>query len=168
MLTRNIWVEMGLCNGSTGKVFHIIYKDGQFPPALPIAVLVKFDNYSGPSFNEISGLVPVTASIGISNTTDNMERQQLPLKLSWAITIHKSQDLTFSKAIIDLGRTEKVAGLAYVALSRVKALSDLLIEPTSHERLLAVKLSNNFIYRRKEEARIQELDKLTYDSYNLI
>ena len=116
-------------------------------------------NYSGPSVNDISGLVPVTPNIGILNTTDNMERQQLPLKLSWAITIHKSQGLTLSKAIIDIGRTEKVAGLAYVTLSRVKALSDLLIEPTSHERLLAVKLSNNFIYRRKEEEEIRQINK---------
>ena len=45
MLTRNLWIEKGLCNGSTGKVFHVIYKNGQQPPFLPVAVLVKFDSY---------------------------------------------------------------------------------------------------------------------------
>ena len=39
MLTRNLWLEKGLCNGSMGYVRDIIYKDGQYPPALPIAVI---------------------------------------------------------------------------------------------------------------------------------
>ena len=43
MLTRNLWTEHGLCNGSMGIVTDIIYKEGDAPPALPIAVIVKFD-----------------------------------------------------------------------------------------------------------------------------
>ena len=46
-------------------------------------------------------------------------------KLSWAVTIHRFLGHTVQKDIVDLGPTEKVAGLAYVALSRVKNLSDL-------------------------------------------
>ena len=82
------------------------------------------------------------------------------------ITIHKSQGLTISKAIVDLGPTEKIAGLAYVSLSRVQKLTDLLIEPTSHERLVAVRKSANFKYRLKEEESLQQLDRLTCQNYN--
>ena len=62
----------------------------------------------------------------------------------------------------DLGLSEKVAGLAYVAVSRVRNLSDLLIEPTSHDRLVAVQNSSNFIYRCTEEKRLDRLDQETY------
>lgn len=47
-------------------------------------------------------------------------RQQLPLKLAWAMTIHKCEGLTLSKAWIDLGSSERSPGITYVALSRVK------------------------------------------------
>ena len=49
------------------------------------------------------------------------ERQQLPLKLAWALTIHKSQCLTLPKAVIDLGKSERTPGISYVAISRVKS-----------------------------------------------
>ena len=48
MLTRNLWVEKGLCNGAMGVVKDIIFKHDQQPPTLPIAVIVQFENYSGP------------------------------------------------------------------------------------------------------------------------
>ena len=83
---------------------------------MPLAVIVKFDCYNGPAFHNTQGPVPI---ISISNTFENMERKQLPLKLSWAITMHKSQGLTLPKSVLDLGLSEKVAGLAYVAVSRV-------------------------------------------------
>ena len=51
MLTRNLWTEKGLCNGSMGTISDIIYKRGDKPPALPIAIMIKFDStYTGPSF----------------------------------------------------------------------------------------------------------------------
>ncbi|MDR1369666.1 MAG: AAA family ATPase, partial [Dysgonamonadaceae bacterium] len=51
---------------------------------------------------------------------------QYPVKLAWAITIHKSQGLTFTKAIIDIG-SSFAAGQAYVALSRCTTLDGIVL-----------------------------------------
>jgi len=52
--------------------------------------------------------------------------RQYPVRLAWAITIHKSQGLTFDKAIIDAGASF-AAGQVYVALSRLRGLEGLVL-----------------------------------------
>jgi len=57
---------------------------------------------------------------------------QYPLKLAWAITIHKSQGLTFDRVVIDFGDGTFASGQAYVALSRVKTFEGLFLKKRIH------------------------------------
>ena len=73
-------------------------------------------------FDEASGklketLVPITLA----------EFKQIPLRLAWAVTIHKSQGQTYDEVQIDMGRGAFSPGQTYVALSRVRALEGLYL-----------------------------------------
>lgn len=62
---------------------------------------------------------------------------QYPLRLAWAVTIHKSQGLTFDRVIIDLGRGTFSHGQLYVALSRCTSLEGIVLKkPVSKKHIL--------------------------------
>jgi len=168
MLTRNLWTEAGLCNGTMGTVKDIIFSENHSSPMLPIAIIIQFDkDYIGPSFcKDTPNCVPIYPVTSSSNSFgNNLERMQFPLRLAWSMTIHKSQGLTLKKCWIDLGTSERVAGLTYAALSRVCKISDLVIEPVTFERLHSVKKTSNYKYRLLEEARLERLAQDTLHNH---
>jgi len=59
---------------------------------------------------------------------------QYPLKLAWALTIHKSQGLTFNSVVIDIGRGAFAGGQTYVALSRCRSLEGITMRSTVNPR----------------------------------
>src|SRR5512146_2748675 len=139
MLTRNLWANVGLVNGAQGTVYDISWKEGadvlRDPPEV---VMVAFDDYSGPAFTMPCGeelrrgeklVVPILRvrqnfMVGASSCY----REQFPLLVSYAITVHKSQGITLDKVVSDISAPEFASGLSYVAVSRVKTLGGLMFE----------------------------------------
>lgn len=86
--------------------------------------------------------------------------RQYPLKLAWAITIHKSQGLTFERALIDASASF-AHGQTYVALSRCKTLEGVVLSaPLSAKAII----SDNAVNAFTTEARLNEPDEKRFNS----
>lgn len=118
MMLKNNFAKDGIINGSIGIVRSFDNKKG-YP-------IVEFTNgalltippneWAVSKFNENTAQVEVEAMM-----------IQIPLVLSWAITVHKSQGMTLEKIRCNLG-SAFAEGQVYVAISRVKSLNGLFIE----------------------------------------
>ena len=131
MLTSNLNVEDGLVNGVMGTIKCILPEDNS---TLPSAIAILFDHNSIGNNTKRSqsnlntnyaNCVFVKPSIdSFKFKTMSIQRHQYPLKLCWAVTIHKVQGKTVDRAVVSLKRIFK-EGMAYVALSRVTKLEGL-------------------------------------------
>ena len=103
MLVKNIDTEVGLVNGAMGIIMEFVQG---YPE-------VKFDN----------GIIRVIKEENWEINVDGLKAKvkQLPLMISYACTVHKSQSLTLKNAILDLGDVF-AEHMVYVALSRVSSL----------------------------------------------
>jgi hypothetical protein len=96
---------------------------------------------------------------------------QYPIRLAWAITIHKSQGLTFEKAIIDAGKAF-APGQVYVALSRCTSLEGLVLHSRIHAGAIrtdqqVLDFSSRF-HREDELERLLEGEKLVFWASQLL
>lgn len=102
--------------------------------------------------------------------------EQYPLKLAWAVTVHKSQGLTFEKAILDLSGAF-AQGQVYVALSRLTAIEGLVLSskiPTegfgisqSMQDFVASKTSQEELTSKLDAERKSYLNRLTASTFDL-
>ena len=104
-----------ICNGSQGVIVRMTETATTGLQPLPV---VRFNNGLEMTVNYHTWLSENIPGIGVS---------QIPLILSWAITIHKSQGATLERCIIDIGDRVFEAGQSYVALSRIKSLEGVSI-----------------------------------------
>ncbi len=144
MLLTNLAIESKLINGSVGVV-EKMYDD---------CVEVRFANGTFPiepfkwemKQNEID-------VFGQMKRVPIASRKQIPLKLAWSITVHKSQGATLDRAEVDASEAF-ACGQIYVALSRVRNLSSLKLKRFSPTKITVSKKCIDF-YRKADEDKAQ-------------
>jgi len=96
-----------------------------------LGTVVKFEKNTDLPVVELTNGRTITVKPETWELMDGEKRRaqimQLPLRLAWAITVHKSQGMTLDAARIDLSRAF-VEGMGYVALSRVRSLKHLILD----------------------------------------
>ncbi|CAM9503832.1 unnamed protein product, partial [Heterosigma akashiwo] len=117
MLTRNKDLKRGLVNGSRGVVERFV--EGSDGGPIPV---VRFDSGRVLEVKKVEAV-----RYNPQGGPGCLVRRQIPLKLAWAVTVHKSQGTTLTRALLDISSAFEY-GQCYVALSRVRTIDGLWLE----------------------------------------
>ena len=162
MLTSNLCVDMGLISGAVGTVVAICYCSGEPWPSLLVAVTIRFASQRGPTlFDGTVPIIPLRCTWFTSGGSCSC--LQLPLKLAWAVTFHKAQDLTLDKAVIDISKREFSAGLTFFACWRVCHVKDFFFNHSFPFQRVA-----NLANSRCLQERLLEYTKLLLLDKNMV
>ena len=113
VLRRNLNITEGWINGTLCEVLSVM------PNCILVCKLgLPNDRYPIPKTRQ---------KIEIKGASYSILRSQFPVQLSYAVTVHRVQGLTVDKAIVVLNNNFFASGQAYVALSRVRNLQDLML-----------------------------------------
>ena len=118
MCLANLDTDSGICNGSQGIVVDFV--GGTTVP------VVKF-------LNGIT--MPISPKVYQHGDYPRLGIEQVPLRLAWAFTIHKSQGVTLDLAQMDLGSNIFEYGQSYVGLSRIRTLDGLYLSGFNPQKI---------------------------------
>ena len=150
-----------------GRIGHVTYADQE-----KVLVLCPGDDKA----IEVEPLEWENARYTLNPATREIETdiqgkfRQLPLRLAWAITIHKSQGLTFDRAIIDASLSF-APGQVYVALSRCKTLEGMVLASRiDAQAVISDQRVDSYISRQEAETRrsIEQLPTLKDEYYRYL
>ena len=121
ILTWNIDIENELVNGSQGEIMRFSTEGNPIVKFKHVIIEIKpieYIKYMDDSDEEIRFCIT-----------------QLPLRLSWALSIHKMQGQSIDEAYMDLGNDIFEYGQIYVALSRIKTLNGVYLSDFNHDKI---------------------------------
>ena len=148
VVTVNIDQDNGIVNGTRGVVIDVQYK----------SVIIK--NINGKLL-----LIQYHKSTNVEDS--NVYVSYLPLKLAYALSIHKSQGMTLDAIEIDIGSKIFAAGQAYTALSRAKNLNSVKVKSISKTSFIINNDVLEFYKKIEKEIKIKE-DKFINKHLNTI
>lgn len=162
-LTFNMAQMAGLCNGTNGIVYDFMFVSSD---ELPIVLVQITDAYLGPSLlDDVPNIVPIAPkdiSWGKTSSDLRVVRRGIPLRLAYAMTVHKVQGLTCEHVVFISNSIPSIA-FAYVALSRIRDRHSIAITHKLTLDKLTATPEQRLVFER-EDQRVSDAVTKTADA----